>query len=117
MTLTLLTDKNNDLYLDVNGNIAVGTGIKAVTALCEFAAKTRLGEMIFQANEGLPNFQVIWNGSPNPAQFEAALRQTLINVPDVSEIINITMTINSNSLNYVAIIKTIYGNTVINGAI
>lgn len=126
MALTLATNTKNDLYLDGRGNIATtadsdsipgnkNTGPFATLQICEHAAKTLLGEMIYNANEGIPNFQTIWNGSPNIPQWELALRTTLLNVPGVVDVPTLTTNIVNNVLSYQAVIQTVYGIGAING--
>lgn len=115
MPLTLAVNENNDIYLDANGNLALATGIDAVLILCARAAKAQLGEMVLNTDQGMPNFQTIWNGSPNVAQFEAALRRTLLQVVDVLGVTGIDVALTNNVLRYTATIITAYGEGVING--
>jgi len=115
MSQTFAVNSNNDLYLDNNGNIAIATGVDAVSFDCQFAAKTQLGEMVLFTNQGIPNFQVVWVGSPNIAQFEAALRIAILNVPGVVDILNLSISFNDNILSYEITILTIYGEAYLNG--
>lgn len=116
MAQTFAVNSNNDLYLDRNGNLAIVRDLQAVLQDCEHAAKAQLGEMIFAADEGIPNFQTIWNGgNPNIAQFEAALRQNVGAVVGVTSIRNIDILIQNNTLTYTMTIVTIYGAGVISG--
>lgn len=115
MTKTFAVDENNDLYLDQSGNIAIVAGLEAVLQTCARAAKAQRGEMIFQIDAGIPNFQMVWNGSPNLLQFEAALRATLLQVAGVVEIITINTAIVSDTLTYVVTILTKFGQGLING--
>lgn len=117
MTLTFSINENNDIYLDASGNIAMSTGLEAVKNICQNAAQTRFGEMIYATNEGLPFFETLWNGKPNTSQFEAALRNTLLQVADVKQVISVATQIRDNTLIYRAIILTIYGQTFIDGSI
>ena len=115
MTRTLAVDDNNDIFVGADGNIAQATGLQAVLFACEHAAKAQLGEMIYAVDEGMPNFQVVWNGSPNLRQFEASLRATLLAVPDVTGIASVEIDASGAALVYQATIQTIYGTGVING--
>jgi hypothetical protein len=115
MTLMFAVDKNNDLYLDDKGNIALVTGLEAVKQACEHAVKAQLGEMVLQVDQGMPNFQVVWNGAPNIAQFEAALYTRLMGVSGVTNVKNLTTTVAQNALSYTVTIVTIYGEAAING--
>lgn len=109
------SDSRNDLYLDSSGNIAIITGLQAVTQACEHAMQTILREMVLQYQDGLPDFEVVWNGSPNVVQFEAAARATLLRVPEVQAVTEFEATAAGNVLRYTATIKTQYGLGSING--
>lgn len=115
MTTTLAVNENNDLFIGVEGSLALRTGLPGVMQAAEHAAKTQLGEMIYAVDEGLPNFATVWNGSPNTAQFEAFLRRALMSVEGVVEVSQLTITLAGQVLQYRATIKTIYGTGVLNG--
>src|SRR5690606_41293921 len=97
---TLAVDANNDIYLGEDGNIAVVFNLQGTLQACAQAAKTILGEMIFQSNRGVPNFQLIWVGVPNPQQYEAAVRATLLEVDGVQEIVSFIYNLTDNNLTY-----------------
>jgi hypothetical protein len=108
----------NDLYLDKQGNISVSTDLQAILEECAEAARTLLGECIFNTTIGIPYQQVIWVGVPNIAQFTAALRQTFLSIPGVTEVISLmaeqqtdpnVSTQSADVLTFTAIIQTIYG--------
>ncbi len=109
MTRVLQVDEHNDIFLGPNGSLAIATGLQAVMDACAQAAKTQLGEMVFAVDEGLPNFAAVWNGAPNVSQFEAFLRRTLLEVPDVLSVEAVTVSVSGGVLAYRATISTIYG--------
>lgn len=111
----IAANTNNDLYLNADGNIAVVTGLQAVIQACAQAAKAQLGEMVLAIDQGIPNFQTVWQNTANVAQFEAYLRRTLEQVQDVTEVQQLEVTVQNNVLSYVATIKTIYGEGTVNG--
>lgn len=115
MTRTLAVDANNDIYLGPGGRLAVVTGLDAVLLLCAHAAKTLLGEMVLAIDQGLPYFQALWSGAPNIPVFEAAYRQRILAVQDVTGIVEVTFTVQGSVLSYAATISTIYGTGVVNG--
>ena len=115
MVQTIAVDVNNDLYLNEAGNIAFSYNLQAVLELCEHAMKTRLGECVLNTDEGLPYFEVVFNGVPNLLQFEGAAREALIQIEGVTEIVDFVMTLVDNTLQYTATIKTIYGQGAISG--
>jgi hypothetical protein len=112
---TLAVNENNDIFRGEDGNIALIFNLAGTLQACAHAAKTRLGEMIFQANQGLPDFELIWVGVPNLQQYESAVRATLLAVAGVKEIVSFTYRLADNNLTYTATILTIYGTGVVNG--
>jgi hypothetical protein len=115
MTQTFTVNANNDIFINVMGNLSISYDLQATLQACAQAAKTRLGEMCLAVTSGLPFFETIWNGVPNLAQFELALRTAIINVSEVTDIISLTFSQSANILNYVAVINTSYGQGTING--
>lgn len=104
----------NDIYLDEEGNIAMHSGIDAISDICRNAAQTVLGEMRYAVDQGVPYFDCVFNGVPNLAQFEAALRLALLNVNGVSEVVSIQTSIDNNILTYFAVILTDLSDDTIN---
>lgn len=115
MTRIFAVDKNNDLYINEQGMLAINTGLQSVLQNCEHAAKAQLNEMVLNYDQGVPNFQTIWNGSPNIAQFRAGLRRAILAVEGVTNIDSLEITVSNNVLSYSAIIATIYGPGILNG--
>lgn len=112
----------NDIYLDSQNNIAMATDLQAVLQECSEAARTLLGECIFDVNIGIPYEQVLWVGVPNISQFTAALRAAFLSVSGVTDVVSLFVTQQQNTINpsqsadmltFNAIIKTIYGTGVI----
>lgn len=111
---TFSENASNDLYLNEQNSIAVSTGIDAVLLLCKGAIEVIIGEMIYQIDAGMPLFESAFNFY-RPAQFEAAARQRLTAVPDVTGVSDFTVNKRNNALVYTATIDTIYGRGSING--
>ena len=105
----------DDIYLDSNHNISVSYNLQAVLEACAQAAQTVLGEIIFNINQGIPFFQVVWIGVPNIQQYIAALRVAFLNVPNVVEVVSLMTSQIDNNLSYTAVIRTIYGSGGISG--
>lgn len=117
MPKTFAVNEKNDLYIGRDGNLAIAEGLEAVKQLCEQVSNTRLGEMVLHTNQGIPFFQSLWGGTRNLAQFEAALRVALSNVPEVTRILEISIEVQDDTLNYTAVILTTYGQGVISNFI
>jgi hypothetical protein len=112
---TLAVNDKNDIYLGKDGNLVVVFDLQGTLQACEHAATTILGEMIYQVNQGIPNFELVWVGVPNIQQYQAAVRAALLEVAGVVEIVSFIADISDNTLSYTAIIRTIYGIGSING--
>jgi len=107
--ITLVTDSNNDLYLDGLNGISTGESLLAIKQVCENAVKTVTGELVLQGSVGIPYFQIVWSGAPKIPQIQSAIRETLTNVTGVTDVTELTAFVENNKLVYTATIKTIYG--------
>lgn len=106
MTQTFGTNEDNDLYVGGDGNLVLLSGIDAVMDACRTAALTQLGECVLETGVGLPNFDAIFNGTPNLALYESYLRATLTNVPGVIAVAPIQIQVINHIMSYTAIIST-----------
>lgn len=105
----------DDIYLNEQGNISISYDLQAVLEACAQAAQTVLGEIIFNANQGIPFFETIWEGVPNINQYTAALRLAFLNVPNVVEVVSLMTTQVNNEFQYTAVIRTTFGSGGISG--
>lgn len=105
---TLATNRNNDLYLDEAGNIAIASGLDAIVLDCKAAMETRLGECVLDTTLGIPMFETVWL-TWQPAQFQAAARRALQAVTGVVSVNAVNITRAAGVMRYVAQISTIYG--------
>jgi hypothetical protein len=115
MAKTLAVNENNDIYIGSDGNLAFATGVTAVLQACQQTVQTLLGEMPLAVDQGLPNFQTLWDGNPNLLQYEAALRSAILAVTNVVDILNLQVDLINNVLSYTAVILTTYGQGNLNG--
>jgi hypothetical protein len=109
MSQTLAVDSANDLYTDGAGNLVLLSGVAAVQQNCDHALKTTLGECVLDLPRGLPNFEAIWNGRPNLAQYQAAAVAALQEVEGVVQVVAFEPIRADDTLQYTATIQTIYG--------
>lgn len=123
----------NDIYVGEDGNLVLAgiTGtdadqLQAVLYACQNVTRGQLGEMVLQINRGMPNKQLIWNGTPNYQLWQAVLINILQNVPGVTEVANIVLQkgFNTDSYNntidvliYTVTVVTAFGTGVINGSL
>lgn len=112
---TLSVDGLNDIFIATTGNLSISTDLQAVMQACQQAAQAQIGEMIFAVDQGIPNFAVVWTGTPNTQQFASALRAALRAVPDVTGIKALSVDASGSVLTYRVEIQTIYGSGVVNG--
>lgn len=115
MTRVFSVDANNDLFIAGDGRMSISADLEAILQACEHRAKAQLLEMVLAVDQGIPNFQTVWNGAPNVLQFEGALRRELQNVTGVIEVTELNALVSSNKLSYTATIKTPFGTGAING--
>ena len=106
MTSTFSLNNDNDIYIGINGNLSISRNIEAIKFICQNVASARLGEMIYQENEGMPFLQSVFVGVPNIERYRSTLRKSLLNVSGVKRVLNIIINISSNILTYEATILT-----------
>lgn len=114
MAQTFTTNANNDIFILPNGNLSISFDLEAVLQLCKTGVQALLGEMVLAVDQGIPDFQTVWNGVPNIPQWEAAVQTTVLNTENVIQILNLTTTIANNTLNYTMTVLTTYGVGTIN---
>ncbi len=107
---SLATNKQNDLYLDTDGMLAITHDLKAIKQNCQHAMQTQLGEMVFALDRGMPTMDVVWHNT-NLVQCEAYARQTLRAIAGVLEVTAFTANLKDGVLRYHATIQTIFGTT------
>lgn len=112
---TFLSNIVNDLSLASDGNLAVGNTLAFRAQTYAQYMQARRGEMIHEMQRGIPYDDVVWSGTPNVAQFEAAARSTLLQVAGTVEILAFSATLSDNVLSYTADILTDAGMVTING--
>lgn len=112
---TLNVNADNDLVLNELGYLSFATDIDAVLLTARQYASALLGEMIHNADQGVPYFGVAFGSSPNIAQFEAALRRRLLQCPGVIRIDELTAQQVGDVLGYTATITTEFGQGKVNG--
>lgn len=109
MTFVIAENSSNDMYVDASGNIATFSGIDAVVQACKAACQVQLAECVLQQGVGLPNFQLIWVGTPDYALWQSYLENTILAVDGVTGVDSIRLSVADNTLNYSALIETDFG--------
>lgn len=108
-------DKNNDLYIGPNGQLAMNADLAAFSQACEHAMQSLLGEMVFATGRGLPYMETVWGSSPNLRLFEDHARRILRGIPGSLGVTAFECENTDNTLTYRASIRSVYGTAAING--
>lgn len=108
--ITFGLDENGDIALDGNGNFTLLMGEPAIEQNCLTAMKAQFGEMILQPNDGLPYLTDVWL-QRNLIKWEAAARVTLLGIDGVTGLKSLTTQVVNGSLEYTAIIQTVFSNS------
>lgn len=106
---SIAADENGDIYLPDGANVALVTGQDAVIQNVSMATKKILGENPFNSTEGIDYFGTVFNPQPDYDQFRFQLTQAALSVPDVVEVVSVSMSRNESSVEYVMQINSIYG--------
>lgn len=112
---TILTNENNDLYLDASGNLAVGEGLKAAANVSKNAVLVNYGECEYNTSIGVPYFDTIFNDYPLIDLFQAAIIRVLENLSFVQRTLNFNYTETNGVFSYSVTEKTDLGDIQING--
>lgn len=108
------SSRSNDLVIGADGNLSIVDNALAVEVVTRSHMQTRRGEMIYAIQQGIPFDPVVFSGTPNLAQFEAASRARIMEVTGVREIRSFSATMVGDTLSYVAVIVTEFGEVTIN---
>lgn len=90
------------------------TDLEACLQCCKRASLVNLGELPYAQTRGTPFIQIM--DSKDLSLFEMYIRRVLLTVPGVTAVPVVEFSIDGETINYVATVKTIYGTgTVSNG--
>lgn len=112
---TLQVTADNDLMVGPDGQLAMFSGTDALGQTSVQFVKARRGEMIHNYDNGIPYGLVAWIGEPNEVQFEAAVRDTLGQVPTVTSVSAFEVVQVEDNLTYTATLQSPLGEVVISG--
>lgn len=115
MITSLAANGQNDIYINLEGNLEVATFNDAVLTASKQAMLAQRGEMLYNVNLGMPNKEVTFVGNPSVVQFETAGRLQIQRIAGVVLVKDFTARVADNAMGYTADIETIYGRGVING--
>ena len=110
---TFLSERNGSFALGTDGSLQViGGGLATLQTSAQFA-RTRRGEMIHAMDQGIPFFSTVFNSSPNVIQFEASLRERLLEVPSVDAVVELDVQQIDDELTYTATLRERSGDEVL----
>lgn len=112
---TILTNKDNDLFLDANGNLAIGEGLEAAANVSKNAVLVNYGECEYNTTIGVPYFDTIFNDFPLIDLFQAAIIRVLENLDFVKRTLNFNYSEKNGVFSYSVTEKTDLGDIQING--
>ena len=113
--MSIFSINENNGFLVIGGQLNIVTGLQAVIINCQHVAQTIKFENPFNIDEGLPNFETVWDGNPNILQYELFLSRALIQVKDVDKLSDFNADISDNVLNYSIKIHTPFGVDTLSG--
>jgi len=112
MTRSIAMNGKNDLFRGRDGNLAIVLDQDAIMQNCKSAAQTKLAELIYDQQTGVPMDQTIFD-QWLPDQFEAAMRRVITAVNGVVEVRAFSVTKDGDKLKYQATIQTIYSEDIL----
>lgn len=113
--ITFDINKNNDIHLGNSGNLALANGERASKNRCEHYVKAIRGEMLHKLDMGIPYWKTTFGRQADIPLFESAFRDRLRELDDVISVVSFSAVLVDSTLNYTAVIQTIYGEITLNG--
>lgn len=113
---TFRTTVDNDIIF-AGGHLQISSGQEADALVCRHFALANRGEMIFKKNRGIPFFDIALGSNPNPAQYEAAFRARMKEIPTVIAVTDFYAKVVDGVLQYTATIQTENGEVKVNESI
>lgn len=116
--ITILTEEtnNNDIAVDVSGNLAMAQGELASMQTIRHAVLTSLGELPFNQQGGVPYFETVFCDTPDLEAFQQEVQRAAEQVEGVESVNDFLMQNQNGILRYQMEIKLTNGNEVtVNG--
>lgn len=113
--ITFASTRDND-FLIKDGSMRLSSGVVAVAMTARHYAQTMLGEMIHKTKSGIPFWPTVFD-RVSEAQFVAGLRLRIMELPEVTELRDLSVVINDGMLQYTVTLVTIYGQEVLEGGV
>ena len=104
--LTIAFDRNSDLFLDGQGNLAMATGRYALSYITLNAIRTVRGELIYNTEAGVPYFTTVFENPPNLRLWEYYVRENALAVDGVISVDSFLCEIKNNAVSYEMVMST-----------
>lgn len=108
-SVTLATNLVNDLYLVDGRNLSLLAGAEGCAQRVGQSTKMRLGENIYNTDEGVDYFGLAFSPQPDLDGLRVSIATNILAVPDVTGISTLDVSASGNNINFAAKINTIYG--------
>lgn len=108
-TTSIRTNDDNDLVLDLSGNLIVITDLEACTQDVRAQTLMRTGEDIYSTKTGVGYFEYIFTPQQNQDDARRSLATAILASPDVVSIEQLTIDIQGEVFNYEALVLTLHG--------
>jgi len=108
-TTSIKTDENNDILLDLGGNLILVTDLEACTQDVRAQTLMRTGEDIYNVKSGVGYFEYIFTPQQNHDEARRSLVNAILSSPDVTSIDRLNIDIQGDVFNYEARILTLHG--------
>lgn len=84
--ITLQTNDNNDIFMDVSGNLAIAGGDLAAMQTVRHAVLTNKGELPLDQQAGVAYFDTVFCDTPNLESFRQNVQQVAEKVQGVQSV-------------------------------
>lgn len=112
---TIALNKDNDLYLDDGGNLALALESDAMSEISKNIVLTNKGELEFAILNGLPYMETIFSENGNFDIFQAEIIQALEKLDGVQRVSSFSYIVVDKVYSYSVTLITDYGTVVLNG--
>lgn len=106
-----LSTLNDDLHLDVNGNIATADGLEGLRQKVRQKLRLFQGEWFLDITAGVPYFQDVFVRQTTAGLVAQILNNEILEEPETVEITTFTADINpdTRTFSYAATVSTVFG--------
>lgn len=114
MASSFFVNENNNIQVK-NGMLVLARDIDAIGQQCKRLMQSRIDEFLYAQGRGIDYFGNPFSNSPNVVLFESDARTQVLSVSGVVSIPDFEAVVVDNTMTYSMTIRTIYGETSING--